>query len=119
MAALLLALTPLWTVIVALYKWPALLRRRNRQFLHESAGDMEMASVPDPDDAVGEAAVRLASETSQDSLQPPLGQHGRSLSGLSVSDTAPLIEVNIPARSDLRFRGGPWDRDYDSGSDTD
>jgi hypothetical protein len=121
MAALLLALTPLWTVIVALYKWPARLRRTNRRLLrgHEDGGDVEMVQVvgPDDDDA-GPADLNAAPGASQDGLQPPIGHHQRTYSASSVSDMAPLIEDNIP-RSDLRFRRGPWDRDYDSGSDSD
>jgi hypothetical protein len=105
MAALLLALTPLWSLCVALYKYPALLKRKKRSRRHQQDEAMELRDRS------------AAPDQSPDGLHPPLGQHGRSLSNSSVvSDTAPLIGEDVIRHDNVRFRG-PWERDYDSESD--
>jgi hypothetical protein len=124
MAALLLALAPLWSLATALYKYPGLLRRKNRRIRRQMeedrrrATEVEMDNMQHTDEVVGGAITRIASEASGEGLQPPtVVRHSRSDSNTSINDTVPLIEDIIP-RQNLRLRG-PWDPRYDSEEDSD
>jgi hypothetical protein len=131
-AALLLALVPLWSLTVALYKYPFKIQQRRRNRRREAQLEYERqhanrgrrptldSNLTYPNDSISAPTHYMDPDAGvRDTLRPPMmGAHGRSPSDSSiVSDTAPLIADNIP-RMDNTWRRTPWSySDSDSDSD--
>jgi hypothetical protein len=130
-AALLLALVPLWSLTVALYKYPAQIRQKRRikrkqaeldhQREHADRGRRPTLDSNNYfDDAThGPSQHNDPYMNIRDTLQPPMtSAHARTPSDASVvSATAPLIPDNIPRMGDT-WRRISWNNS-DSDSDSD
>lgn len=132
-AALLLALVPLWSLTIALYKYPAQIRQKRRikrkqaELDHQREhADRGRRPTSDSNDYFDDATHGLSQHNDpdmniRDTLRPPMtSAHGRSPSDTSVvSATAPLIPDNIPRMEDTWRRTSWSNSDSDSDSDSD